>query len=307
MFHVVVRRAVARRRGTLRAMPDKDPADDGPSLELPSFGFGRKKRRDRAEDSHPEVPATPDPGPEATPGSAPEVPASPDPGPEVVPGAAPEVPTPDPDVSPGAPPEIDPLTPARPDQPAPRPEIEPTGPVAPEPEPAAPEIDPLVPTRPEHEPTPPPPPPPAEREAGTSRARGPVRLPSLPALPALPAVLLVGAVVGLVAVLLTWGSLRLCDAATGTASCGGGPGLLLLLAILIALTYLGGWLLRGFDIDDAGSTSLLAVGLLAVVAMLFLVDSLDEWSGVVAVPVVTIAAYALSWRVTATLVEAGRA
>ena len=117
--------------------------------------------------------------------------------------------------------------------------------------------------------------------------------------------LLVGAVVGLAAVLLTWGSLRLCDAATGTASCGGGPGLLLLLAILIALTYLGGWLLRGFGISDAGSTSFLAVGLLAVVAMLFLVDSLDEWSGAVAVPVVTVVAYALSWRVTATLVDAG--
>ena len=96
--------------------------------------------------------------------------------------------------------------------------------------------------------------------------------------------LLVGAVVGLVAVLLTWASLRLCDAATGTASCGGGPGLLMLLAILIVLTYLGGWLLRGFGISDAGSTSFLAVGLLAVVAMLFLVDSLDAWTGVVAVP-----------------------
>ncbi len=117
--------------------------------------------------------------------------------------------------------------------------------------------------------------------------------------------LLVGAVVGVAAVLMTYGSLRLCDAATGTASCGGGPGLLMLLAILIALTYLGGWLLRGFGISDAGSTSFLAVGLVAVVAMLFLVDSLDEWSGAVLVPVVTVLAYALSWRVTATLVDAG--
>ncbi len=108
-----------------------------------------------------------------------------------------------------------------------------------------------------------------------ARERREIRFPTIPALAA---VLLVGAVVGLAAVLLTWGSLRLCDVATGTASCGGGPGLLLLVAILIALTYLGGWLLRGFGISDAGSTSFLAVGLLAVVAMLFLVDSLDEWS-----------------------------
>ena len=74
---------------------------------------------------------------------------------------------------------------------------------------------------------------------------------------------------------------------------------------MIALTYLGGWLLRGFGISDAGSTSFLAVGVVAVVAMLFLIDSLDEWSGVVLVPVVTILAYALAWRVTATLVDAG--
>jgi hypothetical protein len=119
-------------------------------------------------------------------------------------------------------------------------------------------------------------------------------------------VLLVGGVVGLAAVLLTWGSLQLCEAATGTASCDGGPGLVMLLAILIALTYLGGWLLRGLGISDAGSTSFLAVGLLAVVAMLLLVDSLDEWTGTVWVVVVTIAAYALSWRVTATLVDAGQ-
>jgi hypothetical protein len=81
--------------------------------------------------------------------------------------------------------------------------------------------------------------------------------------------------------------------------------MLMLLAILIALTYLGGWLLRGVGIDDAGSTSFLAVGLVAVVAMLFLVDSLDEWSGAVLVPVFTVLAYALSWRVTASLVDAG--
>src|SRR5829696_3602067 len=96
----------------------------------------------------------------------------------------------------------------------------------------------------------------AEAEPPGARPEREVRFPSLPALPA---VLLVGAVVGLAAVLLTYGSLRLCDVATGTATCGGGPGLLLMLAILISLTYLGGWLLRGFGISDAGSTSFLAV------------------------------------------------
>ncbi len=133
---------------------------------------------------------------------------------------------------------------------------------------------------------------------------------TLPALPTLPrlstrtAVLVTGAIVGVAGALLTFLSLRGCDAVAGTESCGGGPGLLMMLAILIALTYLGGWLLRGLGIRDAGSTSFLAVAPLAVVAMLFLLDSLDEWSGAVAVTVVSVLAYALSWRATAMLAAA---
>jgi hypothetical protein len=278
-------------------MADKDPEDDGPSLELPSFGFGRK-RKERAEDPEPASrasdaeatsPATSDPDPE------PAAVTTPDPEPE---------PRPEPIV-----PEVDPIDPAPPAEPDPQPLDRPTE-VLPPVEPAG--------RRPRTVAAPTP-----VRAAGNAETRDAtangVRVDDpevesgtrerrdlhFPGLPALPAVLVVGAVVGLTAVLLTWGSLRLCDVATGTASCGGGPGLLLLVAILIALTYLGGWLLRGFGISDAGSTSFLAVGLLAVVAMLFLVDSLDGWTGAVAVPVVTVVAYALSWRVTATLVDAG--
>jgi hypothetical protein len=341
-------------------MAGKDE-DDAPSLELPSFGFGRKRRNKRAESSGSEVPTDPDHGPEVppasepeiTPATEPEVPATPGRGPEVAPATEPEVPAePSPEHAPGQEPsprpEIEPVTPGRPSQPEPAPEIDPQVPSRPTgPEPA-PEIDPVIPTGPEFQPSTPLPPeptphpvptepdvepttpgPPPERrpepapepgseqgEAASDRVGTLVddrdhesaparREPRFPVLPALPAVLLVGAVVGAAAVLMTWGSLRLCEAATGTASCGGGPGLLMLLAILIALTYLGGWLLRGFGIGDAGSTSLLAVGLLAVVAMLFLVDSLDEWAGALWVVIVTIAAYAVSWRVTAALVDAG--
>jgi hypothetical protein len=393
---------------------DRDHEDDGPSLELPSFGFARLRRKGPRGSSTPEVPATPDPGPEvpATPGPevpsapGPEVPASPDPGPEVIPGAEPDVPAPHPgpgpDGEPGPGPEIEPRGPERPSTPPQEPEIDPLLPGGPPPQTPGPEIDPLIPSRPETEPgtrpepripgtDPDPAPEPAPRPEpkpepapapepdpnpepdpeqetrpdpfdpdpvapppdggsdpthGASSQRGratatqpvtqqatqaavhgatqptgqPARHASaqpaeadepraprelgFPALPPLPGVLVVGLVVGLAAVLLTYGSLRLCDAATGTASCGGGPGLLMLLAIVITLTYLGGWLLRGFGIDDAGSTSFLAVGLVTLVAMLFLVDSLDERSGAVAVPVVTVLAYALSWRVTAALVDA---
>ncbi|WP_107773170.1 hypothetical protein [Nocardioides sediminis] len=365
-----------------------DREDDGPSLELPSFGLGlgRRRRKEPRGSTPPEVPASPDPGPEVPSGPAPEVPASPDPGPEVpaqpdpgpevTPGTEPDVPAPRPGPGPGgeppSEPEIDPGGPERPSPLPQEPEIDPLLPGGPPPPPAGPEIDPLIPTRPEEEPGPwsEPPAPEADPEpapaplpgpepepdpepetrpgpfdpdpvapppdggsdatrgassqrAGTSVATQPATLAThasvrpdeadgprtprelrFPSLPPLPAVLLVGLVVGLAAVLLTYGSLRLCDAATGTASCGGGPGLLMLLAIVITLTYLGGWLLRGFGIDDAGSTSFLAVGLVTLVAMLFLLDSLDERSGVVAVPAVAVLAYALSWRVTAVLVEA---
>ena len=46
---------------------------------------------------------------------------------------------------------------------------------------------------------------------------------------------------------------------------------------------------------DPGSTSLLAVGLLAVVVLVFLLDSLDEWWTVIVIPVVG----ALTYRAVA--------
>ena len=116
--------------------------------------------------------------------------------------------------------------------------------------------------------------------------------------------LLVGAVVGLLAVLLTFASLKLCDRPRAPTRAAG-PGLLLLVATLVVLTYLGGWLLRGFGIDDPGSTSFLAVGLLAVVAMLLFLDVIYNWWMVIVIPVVAMATYALSWWVTTRFVDVG--
>ena len=140
------------------------------------------------------------------------------------------------------------------------------------------------------------------------RDRPPLELPSWPRrlppsdLPGPTAALLTGAVIGVLAVLATYGSLRLCDLATGTPSCGR-PGLLLLAALLIALAYLGGGLLRRFGVEAPGSTSILAVGLLAVVAMLFLIDVLFAWWMVLVIPPVSMATYALAWWVTNTAAE----
>lgn len=226
-------------------MADKDPGSDGPSLELPSFGFGRKKKAATSE---------PDVAPEAEPAEPQPVTASTPPASEPRPVARepePSVERPGPDPQPGV-------------------ETATTSPVGP---------------------TPDTPDPAARREF------------SLPHLPGVRAALLVGLAVGLLAVLLTFGSLKLCEAVRGTDACGG-PGLLLLVATLVVLTYVGSWLLRAFGIDDPGSTSFLAVGLLTVVTILLLLDVIYSRWMVVAVPLVSMAAYALAWWVTTRLVDA---
>lgn len=197
--------------------------------------------------------------------------------------------------------------------PAPTPEPEPV----PVPAPLAPELDPVIPEpepapapEPTFEPTPEPEPEPVVRATATpepepepvARTTKPKRQLSLPAIPALQAALVVGALIGVLAVLLTFGSLKLCELIRGTDSCGG-PGLLLLVATLVILTYAGGWLLRGFGIDDPGSTSFLAVGLLAVMAMVFFLDVIYSWWMVIVIPLVTMGTYALSWWVTTRVVE----
>jgi len=220
-------------------MADKDLEGDGPSLELPSFGFGRKNKAKQAEPAAPVADDAP--------------PVEPEPIPE------------------------------------PEPEPEPT------PAPLAPELDPV---KPEPERTP------LVPDAVVTQVEPeaePKREFSLPALPALQAALAVGAVIGLLAVLLTFASLKLCELVRGTDSCGG-PGLLLV-ATLVILTYVGGWLLRGFGIDDPGSTSFLAVGLLAVLAMLFFLDVIYNWWMIIVIPLVAMATYALSWWVTTRFVD----
>lgn len=124
-----------------------------------------------------------------------------------------------------------------------------------------------------------------------------------PRIGGLPASVLTGLVVGLAGVGLTGAGFRLCEVVQGTSSCGK-PGFLLLLAILIVMVYLGRGLLAVFGVPDAGSTSFLAVGLLAVVTLMFLVDVLfDPWM-VLVVPLVAMTAYGLSHWVTTSVADA---
>ncbi len=124
-----------------------------------------------------------------------------------------------------------------------------------------------------------------------------------PLLSAYRSAVLTGLVVGAAMVVLTWLSLRGCEAVRGTSSCGGGPGFLLLIATFAVCVLLGSALLRAFDIPDPGSSSFLAVGLVAVVALLFLINLLDHWSMLIIIPVLSIGAYLASVWVTKTFVE----
>jgi len=118
-------------------------------------------------------------------------------------------------------------------------------------------------------------------------------------------VVVTGLVVGLVVVGLTWASLRTCEAVQGTTSCGtaGYPmlGLVLVLAVLAGST-----LLRLAQVPDPVSTSLLAVGSAAVLALVFLIDHLDQPAMVVVIPLVCAATFAGAHWLTTAVIEPDR-
>ena len=114
----------------------------------------------------------------------------------------------------------------------------------------------------------------------------------------LPAAAATGVAVGLLAVLLAWLASVGCEAVRGTSACGGGPGFLILLLVLVALAMAGSWLLDRFGVPESGSTSLLAVGIMAMLVMVFLLGSLDAWWAAIAIPVTAVVGYTASWWVT---------
>jgi hypothetical protein len=136
---------------------------------------------------------------------------------------------------------------------------------------------------------------------GRKKQRKSFRLP----IGTIPGAVLTGILVGAATVGLTWGSLRVCEIIRGASSCGG-TGLWLLLLILVAMIFLGAGLLRVLDVSDPGSTSFLAVGLLAVVVLLFLVDLLFNWWMIIVIPCVTLLTYTLSAWVTSSFVDSAR-
>jgi hypothetical protein len=140
------------------------------------------------------------------------------------------------------------------------------------------------------------------RRRRRAREHRPRRARTAPPLTGLPAALLVGLVVGLLAVAYAWLAGVGCEAVRGTSACGGAAGLPLLLAGLVLLAWVGALVLAYVGVADASSTSILAVGVLAVLVMLFLLDSLDEAWAAVVVPALAVVGYGLSWWVTSSVV-----
>lgn len=125
---------------------------------------------------------------------------------------------------------------------------------------------------------------------------------TLPTMPAMAASVLVGVLVGVFACGATYLAMLGCQEVRGTSACGG-PGFFILLAIFVGLVLLGGLLLRVLHVPEPGSTSFLAVGLIAVVALAFLIDVIFEWWMIIVIPVVGALAFAGSHWVTRTFTE----
>ncbi len=130
----------------------------------------------------------------------------------------------------------------------------------------------------------------------------PRRRPSVRQLGGMAASVVTGLVAGLLLVGLIWLSTQTCDLVRGTSSCGR-PGFPLLLAVLVVVVVAGRVLLGWFGVPDPGSTSFLALGLVAVAALLFLSNVLVAGWVAPIVVALSVAAFALSHWVTTAFVE----
>ncbi|VXC32103.1 membrane hypothetical protein [Nocardioides sp. AX2bis] len=116
------------------------------------------------------------------------------------------------------------------------------------------------------------------------------REPWTPPLTGLRAVAVVGLVAGLLIVGLTTGALALCETVRGTPSCGG-AGYLFLTAIVVGVALLGGLALAALQVSDPRGTSVLAVGVVAVIVLLLLVPVIFSWTMVLVIPALSVAAF----------------
>lgn len=145
----------------------------------------------------------------------------------------------------------------------------------------------------------------ADPVEGESAVEEPARSPrsfTLPALPGIAAASVTGVLVGILAVALTYFGLRGCEAIRGTSTCGG-PGIQILIVNMIILIVVGSVLLKAWKVTDPTSTSFLAVGLLAVISLLFLIEVIFSPAMLVVIPLVSAGTYALSQWVTERFID----
>jgi hypothetical protein len=117
------------------------------------------------------------------------------------------------------------------------------------------------------------------------------------------AAVLTGLLVGLFGAGATFGGGQGCEALRGTSSCGGGPGLGLVIVILALMVLLGAALLALFRVPEPRSTSFLGVGLTFVVVLVALMSAVfSVWMFFVA-PVLSAVAYGAAHWVTTRHVE----
>ena len=128
-----------------------------------------------------------------------------------------------------------------------------------------------------------------------AKARKPL---SMPRLPGRVAAVATGLLVGAAGAAATFGAMAGCKAVRGVSSCGGAPGFFILVAIFVGMVLFGNLVLRLFKVGDPGSTSFLAVGLVAVVVMLGLLDVIFSVWMFAVVPVLGAFAYLLAHWVT---------
>ncbi|MFC6341874.1 hypothetical protein ACFP8W_07800, partial [Nocardioides hankookensis] len=124
----------------------------------------------------------------------------------------------------------------------------------------------------------------------------------LPRPPAWVAVVVTGLLVGLVVVGLTWASLRTCESVQGTSTCGT-AGYPMLALVLVVAIVVGSLLLRLAQVPDPVSTSILGIGVASVLALVFLIDHLDQVAMVGVIPALCALTFAGAHWLTTAVIE----
>lgn len=122
----------------------------------------------------------------------------------------------------------------------------------------------------------------------------------LPRVPGFMAAIVTGALSGGITVVLAWATARGCAAVRHVGTCGS-FGLFALIAILAIDVLFATALLRGFRVVDPATTSLLGVGLVAVLALLFFLDNTQSAAMIYVIPLLMATTFTAAWWITSAI------